>query len=150
LKDNREAIKKAHPTFKVTEVAKEGGKQWKALGATAKKKYEDLAAKDKARFEKEKVANPPAPRKSKKASTKKAKKEKDTNAPKRGATAYFLWLADNREAIKKGHPEFKVTDVAREGGVRWRALKDKKKYEDLAAKDKQRYEKEMAAYNKSK
>jgi len=41
-----------------------------------------------------------------------------------------------------------VTDIAKIGGEQWAALSasEKKKYEDLNAKDKERYEREMKAY----
>ncbi len=41
-----------------------------------------------------------------------------------------------------------VTEVAQKIGAMWKLIdeKTKKKYEDLAAKDKERYQKEMAKY----
>ncbi len=36
---NRDAVKKANPTFAVTEIAKELGKRWGALSAAEKAKY---------------------------------------------------------------------------------------------------------------
>ncbi|KAI1714480.1 HMG (high mobility group) box domain-containing protein [Ditylenchus destructor] len=80
--------------------------------------------------------------------TKKAKKAKDPNAPKRGMSAYMLWLKDSRARITK--PGMSVTDVSKAAGVEWNALKDKSKWEKAAAEDKKRYEKESAAYNKKK
>jgi len=79
-----------------------------------------------------------------------AKKAKDPNAPKRPQSAYFLWLNDNRPAIKKAHPDASITEVAKIGGAQWRKITaaEKKKYEDLNAKDKERYAKEAAAYVK--
>lgn len=69
----------------------------------------------------------------------------------RPMTAYFLWLQENRESIKKANPNASVTEISKLAGVEWGKLSasDKKKYEDAAAKDKARYEKEMAAYKKS-
>jgi structure-specific recognition protein 1 len=42
-----------------------------------------------------------------------------------------------------------VTEVSKAAGVQWNALKDKSKWEKLAAEDKVRYEREMAQYQKS-
>lgn len=53
LNANREALKKANPGAKVTDIARLGGAKWKTVNAKEKKKYEDLNAKDKVRYEKE-------------------------------------------------------------------------------------------------
>ncbi|GMT19599.1 hypothetical protein PFISCL1PPCAC_10896 [Pristionchus fissidentatus] len=80
---------------------------------------------------------------------KKGKKDKDPNAPKRGLSAYFIWLGENRSTIKKDGDS--VADVARKGGEMWKAMSadDKKPWEKKAAADKERYEKEMAEYKKN-
>ncbi|GMR48525.1 hypothetical protein PMAYCL1PPCAC_18720 [Pristionchus mayeri] len=70
--------------------------------------------------------------------------KKDPNAPKRGATAYMIWLGENRSRLTK--PGMAVTDVSKAAGVEWGNVKDKSKWEKAAAEDKKRYEKEMAAY----
>ena len=89
-----------------------------------------------------------SPKAAKKVSSPKTKKTKDPNAPKRALSAYFIWLAENRSALTK--PGMGVTDVSKAAGVEWKKIKDKTKWETLAAKDKERYEKEKAAYEKSK
>jgi len=68
----------------------------------------------------------------------------------RPQSAYFLWLADNREAIKKANPNAAITEIAKIGGAQWAKVTptEKSKYEALNAKDKERYEKEKAAYEK--
>ena len=45
--------------------------------------------------------------------TKKAKKIKDPNAPKRPMTAYFLFMAEKRAEVLKNNPDFKIGDVAK-------------------------------------
>ena len=47
------------------------------------------------------------------------------NAPKRPATAFMLWLNENRKSIIEENPGIKVTDVSKKGGELWRELKDK-------------------------
>ena len=68
-------------------------------------------------------------------------------------SAYFLFSNQNRETVKneliaKGR-EVKITDVASALGERWRGMTDKEKepFEELAAKDKKRYQREMAEWN---
>ena len=104
---------------------------------------------------------------------KKEKKVKDPNAPKGPLGSYMLFSADQRPQIKKDFPDLKITEVAKKMGELWKQVDEKvrkgsmihaltpypsdlpplilltqtkKKYEDLAAKDKERYQKEMAKY----
>ena len=58
----------------------------------------------------------------------------------------YKWCAEDRANILKKHPNYSVTDVAKELGVRWKTIKDKSKYEKEAAKDKARYEAAMKKY----
>ena len=46
--------------------------------------------------------------------------------------------------VKEKNPEFKMGDIAKELGAMWRALsaEEKEPYEEMARKDKERYEKE--------
>ena len=65
-------------------------------------------------------------------------------------SAYFLFSNENRESVKKSLPEgTKVTAIASALGGKWRGMSDKEKapYEELAIKDKERYQKEMEEYN---
>lgn len=83
-------------------------------------------------------------------------KKKDPNLPKRGKSAYLFFCTENRDAVKKSLGEdSKATDVTRELGVRWNALKDStknsdkqklKKYQDQANEDKERYQSQKDAY----
>ncbi|CAL8117157.1 unnamed protein product [Orchesella dallaii] len=51
--DERPKIRGANPEFGIGDVAKELGKMWKLISETDKKKYEVMAKRDKARYEKE-------------------------------------------------------------------------------------------------
>ncbi|VDM34496.1 unnamed protein product [Toxocara canis] len=61
--------------------------------------------------------------KAKKASGSGGKKAKDPNAPKRAMSAFFFWMQENRERLKK--PGMGVADVAKAAGVEWAKLADK-------------------------
>ncbi|OQV18815.1 hypothetical protein BV898_07072 [Hypsibius exemplaris] len=76
------------------------------------------------------------------------KKKKDANAPKRNLSAYFLFCADERPKVKAVDSSLSLGDTAKELGRRWGVVDaaTKQKYEKAAAKDKERYEKEKAAY----
>uniref|UniRef100_A0A1I7Z7B9 HMG box domain-containing protein n=1 Tax=Steinernema glaseri TaxID=37863 RepID=A0A1I7Z7B9_9BILA len=69
---------------------------------------------------------------------------KDPNAPKRAMSAFFIWLQEHREKLKK--PGMGVADVAKAAGVEWSKITDKSEWEKKASEDKKRYEEEMTAY----
>ncbi|KAF9809667.1 hypothetical protein SFRURICE_016438 [Spodoptera frugiperda] len=87
-----------------------------------------------------------APRKRKEKSK---KREKDVNAPKRPATAFMLWLNENRKSIVEQNPGIKVTEIAKKGGELWRDLKDKSEWEEKASKAKEEYNIAMKKYKDS-
>ena len=61
----------------------------------------------------------------------KNKKNIDPNKPKRAPSAYMIWLAKNRAAIKDEllttNPHAKVTDVTKRAGILWKELTDSEK-----------------------
>ena len=54
-----------------------------------------------------------------------------------------------RERVKEENPDLKVTEIAKVIGAKWKALTDeeKKKYNDMAEKDKERYEAEKSTWD---
>ncbi|EDW31306.1 GL11071 [Drosophila persimilis] len=110
-----------------------GGGDGGTDGSTKKKhKEKKNEKKEKTHKEKEKIKKPT--------------KKKDTGKPKRGTSAFMLWLNDTRESIKRENPGIKVTEIAKKGGEMWKELKDKSKWEEAANKDKIRYQEEMRNY----
>ena len=143
--DMRDAVKEdMGEDTKSTEVTKELGARWKNVND--KKKYEKLATQDKERYNSEmKDYDPPSDCSN---DSKKIKKNKDPNKPKRNKTAYIFYCMDMRDAVKEDMGEnTKSTEVTKELGARWRKLNDKKKYEKLATQDKERYNSEMKEYD---
>ena len=49
--DERGGVKSNHPDYTVGDIAKELGKRWGEVDETVKSKYEAMAEKDKARYE---------------------------------------------------------------------------------------------------
>jgi len=135
---------------KGSEVSKKAGEVWKAMAPADKKKWEDLAAKDKVRYEeevqtlgkRERVSKPDK-------DAKRAKKDKD--APKRPMTPYFLWLNDNRKAIAEQYKLEKLPEVAKKAAEVWKGLaaEAKKPYEEKAETAKAQYQTDMVAYKAS-
>lgn len=77
----------------------------------------------------------------------KEKKEKDPDAPKKPQTSYFLYMNANRDSVKKANPDLAFGPLTKKLTEMWKALteEERKKYEELAAKDKERYHAEMEA-----
>jgi hypothetical protein len=121
LGDNRADIQKEIGSSKIPEVARKAAEKWKALATADKKTYEDRAAQLKAEYDEAmrtfKEEGGVVVRKSKKDKSSK-KIKKDLNAPKRPAGGgYGVYLAENREEIKKVMPaDHKITDLAKVGG----------------------------------
>ena len=76
------------------------------------------------------------------------KKFKDPNAPKRPPSAFFLFCSEYRPKIKGEHPGLSICDIAKKLGEMWNntASDDKQPCEKKAAKLKEKYEKDIAAY----
>jgi hypothetical protein len=138
-----------------SELSKKCGALWADMDDEDKAPFVKLSDKDRKRHQREMENYVPPEADSDSDSEderpkKKKKKVKDPNAPKRPITAYFYFAADKRPEIKKENPDYGITQIAQVIGEHWRNLDDEDKhpFEELAAKDKARYVKEMAAYNK--
>ncbi len=113
-------------------------KPMKKPKAEKKEKKERAPKEKKERVPKEKAAP----------KEKKPRKKKDPNAPKGAVSAFFFFSSSVREKLKAENPSFKMTDIARELGVRWKALPTEERgpYEEQARADKERFATEMKAY----
>ena len=111
------------------------------MSAKEKAKFEDMVKADKAHYEREMKTYIPH-----KGETK--KKFKDPNAPKRPPSAFFLFCSEYRPKIKGEHPGLSSGDVAKKLGEMWNntAADDKQPQEKKAAKLKEKYKKDIAAY----
>jgi len=105
----------------------------------AKKKAEKKAAKERRKSSKD-------PKEKKE---RKVKKTKLPGQPKRNMSAYFIWMNENREQIKKDHPGLSVTEFGKKAGELWKGLTDKSEWEQKASEDKKRFDQEMEEWKKS-
>ncbi|XP_017786183.1 PREDICTED: high mobility group protein DSP1 [Nicrophorus vespilloides] len=146
----REEHKKKHPEENVVfaEFSKKCAERWKTMVDKEKKRFHEMAENDKKRYDLEMQHYTPP--KGEKQRGKKRKQIKDPNAPKRSLSAFFWFSHDERGKVKGANPEYGVGDIAKELGRRWSDAdpETKSKYEQIADKDKARYEKEMTAYKK--
>ncbi|KAM6907316.1 high mobility group protein B1a [Xenentodon cancila] len=140
----REEHKKKHPDASVNfaEFSKKCSERWKTMSAKEKGKFEDMARQDKARYEREMMSYVPAK------GGKKKKKYKDPNAPKRPPSAFFIFCSEFRPKVKGESPGLSIGDVAKKLGEMWNSTssEDKQPYEKKAAKLKEKYVKDIAAY----
>ena len=79
---------------------------------------------------------------------KKKKKKKDPNAPKGARGSYMFFSNAKRAELKAARPDITFGELATETSALWKAATadDKKPFEDMAAEDKRRYQKEMESY----
>jgi nicotinamidase-related amidase len=156
LAANREAIKKTLPAdHKITDVAKAAGTQWAAVSDTEKMPYQmqydaNVVAYKKAMEEGLyavfKAGGGVMEKKRKRLEEAAKMKEKDSNSPKKPVGgAYGIYLAANREAIKKALPaDHKITDVAKAAGTKLAAVSDTEKM-----RYHRQYDANVAAYKKA-
>lgn len=136
-------IRKDNPTFTTGEIAKEIGNRWQNLTDDEKKKYQDMADKDKARHEEEmKTYEAPPPIMTP------IKNIKDPNKPKGAKNAYSFFGSEVTPQMRLESPNMTFAEASKELGKRWKEADDatRKKYEDMAIADKERYETEMKGY----
>ena len=92
---NRDQLKKDEPDLKFGEMTKKLTEKWKALNDKEKKEYEDMALKEKQRYENE----------MREAGFLKEKELSDE--PKGPQSAFFHFQAETRERIKKENPDIR-------------------------------------------
>lgn len=144
----REEHKKKHPEEQVifAEFSRKCAERWKMLDKE-KQRFHEMAEKDKARYELEMQSYVP-PKGTVVGKGKKRKAFKDPNAPKRSLSAFFWFCHEERNKVKALNPEYGVGDIAKELGRKWSDMdaEVKSRYEQMAEKDKARYEAEMTEY----
>ncbi|XP_052778360.1 high mobility group protein B3-like [Mya arenaria] len=133
----REEAKKAGRSIsKIAEFTKECSEKWRNMNGTAKTRFDEQAAADKKRYDREMSVYTGG----------KSSRTKDPNAPKKPMTGYFLFLQDFRERHRgKDIPN---KDLLKMAGEEWRELDDSQKmpYEKRSQGEQKKYEVAMAAY----
>ncbi|KAK9893524.1 hypothetical protein P389DRAFT_198779 [Cystobasidium minutum MCA 4210] len=78
----------------------------------------------------------------------KAAKGSKPNAPKRALSAYMIFSNEQRQTVKEENPDATFGEMGKLLGARWKEMDDnaKKPYVAKAEVEKQRYEREKAAY----
>jgi len=133
------------PNATIHTISKRSAEMWKNLPADQKQHWEEVAAKDKERFMKEKASytGPWQVRK---------RTRKDPSAPKRPMSAFLCFALKERPKIKQKNPEMANTDVSRLLGEVWRAASEEEKrpYIEKEKNDRERYKITMEEWKKEK
>eukprot|EP00357_Protocruzia_adherens_P022439 CAMPEP_0114994314 /NCGR_PEP_ID=MMETSP0216-20121206/13053_1 /TAXON_ID=223996 /ORGANISM="Protocruzia adherens, Strain Boccale" /LENGTH=377 /DNA_ID=CAMNT_0002358127 /DNA_START=103 /DNA_END=1236 /DNA_ORIENTATION=- len=146
-KEVRDKVCGEFPELKTPDIMREIGRRWNNLDDEDKKTYQEQAEIDKERYKREQSE---FLQEQIKLNGKKGKK--DVTAPKRPLSAYMFYNKLVRDRVKEEMGgEIKVTEVMKEVGRRWVNMNDEDKipYGEMAAKDKARYEREVAEVKKN-
>mmetsp|Transcript_18278 Transcript_18278/g.26241 ORF Transcript_18278/g.26241 Transcript_18278/m.26241 type:complete len:370 (-) Transcript_18278:73-1182(-) len=133
-KEIRLGLGKAGEKEKTTNVAKMVSEAWKSLPSDERDYWEEMARKDKERYEMEKATykgpwKVPA-----------EKPVKDPNAPKRPMSAFLSYSNSKRSEVKKMNPQMTNAEVSRILAKMWKKATDDEKHdfvqrENLARKN---------------
>lgn len=142
------------------QLAKYTSHLYRNLTPDEKKTWEARAQQDKARYDAEIAAYVPPPGhdargvliEEQRPRKRKKGQPKDPAAPKRASGAYVFFTNEMRPRVLVEYPGIKFVELGKVLGERWRALtpKDKKRFEDMAAEDKVRFQLEMQQYTAQK
>jgi len=148
VKRNRPKFKEKNPDASFGDLSRLIAKKYKELDAEEREVYEDLARKDKKRYEKE-MENYSPPKDDRSLKGNKKKQKKDPNAPKKPLNAYNYFCQANRPKILEKNPNASFSEVSKMQSEAYKKLSSEqmKKYEAKAKADKDRYQKQMKTYN---
>ena len=152
----RDQFKRENPGMTFGQLAKYTSHMYKNLTPEEKATWESRSQQDKARFDAEMAVYVPPPGHDARgvlivdqAPKKRTKRgPKDPAAPKRASGAYVFFTNEMRPQVLKEYPGIRFVELGKVLGERWRALTpdQKKKFENMAADDKVRFQMEMQQY----
>ncbi len=136
------------PSF--VEASRRLAAEWKALSASEREPYEQTAREDRARYEAAKATYVPPPVNGA-ATTKCGRLRKDVLRPKHPRSAYDYFLQASRGAYLEKSPRITVPELTCALAAAWRELDaaGREPYVQQAARDRERFERELAAYTPS-
>lgn len=149
---NRSRVKEENPEVPFGQIAKILSAEYKGLPAKERAKWDKKAEKDKERYQRE-MANyvPPSDDSDSEGGgggRKPKKKKKDPNAPKRNQSAFFIYSNEVRPRVREENPDASFGNIAKIISAEFKSLtpSQRARYDQLAADDKERYQREMVSY----
>jgi len=155
----RNQFKCDNPGMTFGQLSKYTSHMYKSLTPEERAEWDLRSQQDKARFEEEMKSYVPPPGHDAQGNlledrqtTKRSKKPKDPNAPKRARGSFVFFTFDMRPKIMVEFPSIKFVEMGSLMGERWRALSPEEKavYEEKSKADKVRFTKEMQEYSAKK
>lgn len=117
--------------------------EWRGLKPDAKREWEEMARKDKERYQREKAeyVGPWKVRTN-------LRKPKDPNSPKKPVPAYFAFSNERRQEVKNSNPSATNGEVSRLLSKMWKSAPDevRKFYLDREAEEREKYTESMAKW----
>lgn len=153
--EHRERVKAENPDAKFGDIAKILSAEFKQITPSQKAKWDELAAEDKERYQREmEDYEPPSDTDDDsdsdalKKKRRSKKRHKDPNAPKRNQSSFFLYSNATRNDVKVANPNAKFGEIAQIISRHFKALPEEERayWDEKAARDKERYQREMAVY----
>jgi len=141
--------KKKHPNEHIVfaEFSKKCAEKWAQMKDKEKKRFQELSEKDRERYDLEmQTYIPPPGGDGKPMKGGKKKQKKDPNAPKRALCGFMFFCNEQRPVVKAANPDMKIGEIAKVLGEQWKTCARKPHFENLAVKDKERYDAEMKVY----
>jgi hypothetical protein len=157
----RNQFKADNPGMTFGQLSKYTSHMYKALTPEEKAEWDQKAMNDKVRYDTAmKSYVPPMGYDSQGSlivdkhavATKRVKKVKDPNAPKRARGSFVFFTFEMRPKIMLENPDVKFVELGTIMGERWRALtpEEKMRFEEMANMDKIRFANETQVYNAQK
>lgn len=154
--DERASVKEDYPDMSPKLILTELGARWKALSDKKKAKYTKLAEADKVRYDEEMSGYTPSDEflekksKAEKESASGTKKKRERKAgPKRANSSYIFFCSEFRDKVKAEMEDGSdAKEVTKQLGAVWKnsddavmtlSNKDRKRFDKMAAADKERY-----------
>lgn len=146
VQERRDYYRQQGVPVQFTAFSKECSSLWKVISEEEKQKYQKLAEEDRDRYRREVMGNfdkSPA-----KDGSRRGRRKKEPGQPKRNMCAFLHFCSAKRPKLKQENPSLSVGALAKQLSSAWKLMtpEQKKPYDILAEKDKQRYEQQKQAY----
>lgn len=145
-KERRQDILKKTPNMSFGDICKVLAPEWRSMNETEKKPYVDLHILDKKRYLEE-CSNLTEDQKKILRQHKRSKREEKRKKPKPALSPYMFFVINERKTLVTNNPTDKFQTIGKKLGILWNSMssKRKKKYEEMSANDKIRFQQETAA-----
>ncbi|CEO94811.1 HMG box domain-containing protein [Plasmodiophora brassicae] len=152
MNECRARMLRTRPDLAFADIARIIGNDWQKLSNDDRQKYNDMAAEDKVRYQRETegyLSENMGQQQQQQLAVKRRKR--DPNAPKHPISAYLFFVAESRAKLCKDNPAMGFGEMAKYIGNKWKEMdaSERARYEEMSERDKMRYERDLRSYTKS-